>query len=400
MKVVFYSNFLNHHQLPFCLAMQKLTKNQFTFVATEPIPQERLSMGYYDMNKSYPFVLTTYDFMENEMMARELAVQCDVMITGSAPEIYTEIRMRENRLTFRYYERVYKEGLYRALRPRSIASQLLHHTRFARKQLYVLCASSYTAFDFSLTGAYVGKTYKWGYFPEVKKQDKDMLFEMKHIKKRPVILWVGRLIPWKHPETMIELAHYLKSQGKLFDINIIGNGELEEKLSGMIRERQLEDCVHMLGAMSPEAVRNYMEMADIFTFTSDYNEGWGAVLNESMCSGCAVIASHAIGAAGFLIEHGKNGFIYPDGEQARLNEMVIQLLDNASLREKLGREACKTLETEWNAETAAQRLLDLCEVLQKGEKTPFKTGPCSAAARISNGRARREARKTESVMGR
>ena len=46
MKVTFFSNFLNHHQLPFCLAMCKLTDNNFTFVATEKIPQERLDMGY------------------------------------------------------------------------------------------------------------------------------------------------------------------------------------------------------------------------------------------------------------------------------------------------------------------------------------------------------------------
>ena len=43
-------------------------------------------------------------------------------------------------------------------------------------------------------------------------------------------------------------------------------------------------------------------------------EGWGAVLNEAMNSGCACIASHAIGSAGFLIEHGENGFVYRDGD--------------------------------------------------------------------------------------
>ena len=45
-KVTFFSNFLNHHQLPFCIAMDRLTEGQFTFVATTPVPQERLKMGY------------------------------------------------------------------------------------------------------------------------------------------------------------------------------------------------------------------------------------------------------------------------------------------------------------------------------------------------------------------
>ena len=56
MQICFFSNFLNHHQLPFSLAMSKLTGNCFTFVATEKTPQERIDMGYEDMNKKYPFV--------------------------------------------------------------------------------------------------------------------------------------------------------------------------------------------------------------------------------------------------------------------------------------------------------------------------------------------------------
>ena len=62
---------------------------------------------------------------------------------------------------------------------------------------------------------------------------------------------------------------------------------MEQQLRQMIHDKQLDDCVSMLGAMSPEKVRDYMEAADIFLFTSDFNEGWGAVLNEAMNSSCA-----------------------------------------------------------------------------------------------------------------
>ena len=46
--LTFYSNFLLHHQTPFCEAMVRLLGNGFRFVATPPIPQERLEMGYHD----------------------------------------------------------------------------------------------------------------------------------------------------------------------------------------------------------------------------------------------------------------------------------------------------------------------------------------------------------------
>ena len=64
MKIVFVSNFLNHHQLPVALEMDKLTEHHYTFVATERINQERLSLGYEDMNQSYPWVIRTYESRE------------------------------------------------------------------------------------------------------------------------------------------------------------------------------------------------------------------------------------------------------------------------------------------------------------------------------------------------
>jgi glycosyltransferase involved in cell wall biosynthesis len=45
----------------------------------------------------------------------------------------------------------------------------------------------------------------------------------------------------------------------------------------------------------------------VFIFTSDRNEGWGAVLNEAMGSGCAVVAADLIGSVPYLIEHKKMG---------------------------------------------------------------------------------------------
>lgn len=386
LKVTFYSNFLNHHQLPFCLAMDKLTNGQFTFVATTPVPAERRRFGYHDMNKQYPFVLTTYDSEENRAAAMALAMSSDVIITGSAPEIYTERRIQKNKLTFRYSERIYKEGLRRAFRPRNIASKLIHHVRFMHKPLYMLCASAYTAFDYALTGCYLGKTYKWGYFPEVVKQDVDALFGQKRSNKRISILWVARFLALKHPEAAIEVAERLKKNGYEFDLNLIGNGVLENQISNLIHEKQLDDCVHMLGAMSPEAVRDHMDQADIFLFTSDFNEGWGAVLNESMNSACAVVASHAIGSVPFLMKDGENGLIYKNGDIDDLYEKVVMLIENPTLREQLGRNAYETLAAQWNAETAAERFLALAQALLDGKKPGlFEEGPCSRAKILKNG---------------
>ena len=138
--------------------------------------------------------------------------------------------------------------------------------------------------------------------------------------------------------------------------------------------------------MSPDEVRSHMERADIFLFTSDFNEGWGAVLNESMNSGCAVVASHAIGSVPFLIRDGENGLIYQNGNQRQLEERVCRLLDDGEFRRKLAREAYRTISGEWNAECAAERLLLLAGTLMaKGKaQCPFGEGLCSRAAVLPN----------------
>lgn len=386
MKITFYSNFMNHHQLPLCVALERLTGGQFTFVATTPLPEEQQKIGYHDMNKQYSFVLTTYDSAENAQLAQVLAVQSDVVIIGSAPDQHITQRLKQHKLTFRYSERFYKRGLSLKRFPRALVSAWLHHGRFMRRPLHMLCASAYTAADCAVFGNYLGRTYKWGYFPEVKKQDVNELLARKRRNPKLSILWAGRMIDWKHPDDAIALAERLKQNGYDFQLNLIGTGAMEQQLKTMIHDKHLDDCVQMLGAMSPEAVREHMENADIFLFTSDFNEGWGAVLNESMNSACAVVASHAIGSVPFLLEDGKNGYIYRNGDIDSLYERVVQLMDHPELREQLGKEAYRTLADVWNADVAAERFVALAQALLDGKKADlFENGPCSRAEMLKNG---------------
>lgn len=384
MKVTFFSNFLNHHQLPFCLAMDELTNHQFTFVATAPIPQERLELGYEDLNKKYPFVVTTYEHQEGVKKAMALSRESDLVIIGAAPERYIKDRVRLGKVTFKYSERLHKLGLSLKTLPRTLIMGWYRHGRYQKYPVYMLCASAYTAGDCAKFGNYIDRAYKWGYFPEIKEYDLDALFEKKKHDKVS-LLWCGRLIDLKHPEAGILVAQRLKAAGYNFELNIIGNGSMFDTLSAMIENLNLQDCVHLLGAMSPDLVREQMEKANIYLFTSNFIEGWGAVLNESMNSGCAVVASHAIGSVPFLIRNGENGMIYPYGNIDRLYNCVEQLIKNPDRQKDMGRKAYETLHGQWNATTAAQRLLQMTEqILDHGSCDLFENGPCSKAELLSN----------------
>ena len=161
---------------------------------------------------------------------------------------------------------------------------------------------------------------------------------------------------------------------------------MEAQLKHMADAMDLRECVTFPGSMPPDEVRHHMEQAGIYLFTSDRYEGWGAVLNESMNSGCAVVASHAIGAVPYLMKHKENGLIYKSGDVDGLYAHVKYLLDNPDEQERLGRAAYETITGLWNAEVAAQRVITLSEHLLAGEKYPdlFEEGPCSRAETVKD----------------
>lgn len=120
---------------------------------------------------------------------------------------------------------------------------------------------------------------------------------------------------WKHPDLAIKVARRLLNDGISIEMEMIGTGPLFEQMGTEISRNNLEHSIKLLGTMPPDDVRLRMERAGTFLFTSDRNEGWGAVLNEAMNSGCAVVASSAAGATPYLIRDAANGFAYKNEEE-------------------------------------------------------------------------------------
>ena len=312
-KIVFISNYFNHHQKYLSEELFKLTNGSYCFIETEPIEEERLKMGWGE-NEAPDYVKQSYLSDEKLRECRDIIDNADCIITGSAPEFLLDNRKKSGNLIFRYSERLLKKGFEPLKYP-------LRYLRFHKNtpknaNIYLLCASAYTAADYAKFGLFKDKTFKWGYFPEAKRYED--IEEIINSKKKNSILWVGRFLDLKHPDAAIRASKKLKENGYKFELNIIGTGAMKQGLKNMISDYCLENEVHMLGTMKPEQVREHMEKSQVYLFTSDRNEGWGAVLNEAMNSGCAVVASHAIGSVPFLLKNGENGLIYKDGDEEDL----------------------------------------------------------------------------------
>ncbi|MBQ7919082.1 MAG: glycosyltransferase family 4 protein [Lachnospiraceae bacterium] len=391
-KFIFVSNYINHHQIPFCNAMYKLLDGDFAFCQTEEVEQERVNMGW-EAGHELPYLIR-YGEKPGEYQEQIDNAQV-VFFGGTDEESYIQHRLQTGKTVIRYSERIYKTGQWKAISPRGLRKKYLDHTRYRKEPVYMLCSGAYVPSDFHIVRAYPEKMLKWGYFPETKHYDVDKLLG----EKTPgTILWAARMIDWKHPDLPIRVAKYLKEQKLSFRMNIIGGGELEQSMKQLAEELGVSDVVDFLGFQKPEEVRHYMENSDIYLVTSDRREGWGAVVNEAMNSGCVVVANHMIGAVPYLIKHGENGFIYKDGDQMDLCTEVERLLTNRELCRRLGREAYRTITALWNPENAAFQLAGFC--MRQGfltkedlpgigdgeaamlQKIPME-GPCSVARVIS-----------------
>lgn len=372
MNVVFLSNYFNHHQKPISEELYKLLGNDYCFIETTSISEWRKQLGWgIDQMPSY--VILNDEFNKNKEKYERIICDADVLITGAAPTGLLQKRIQEGKLIIKYSERFLRKGI--ELHKYPLRWFRLHKNNPKKKPIFMLCSGAYVSRDYARFGLFKGKCYKWGYFPKTEHYEdvEKVILE----KKKNSIVWVSRFIKLKHPEYPIKLAKKLKKEGYSFEINMIGNGELLEKYQKKVKKEGLSDCVHLLGAMTPEEVRTHMKKSEIFIFTSDKREGWGAVLNEAMNSACVPVSNVRIGATPYLVKHGENGFNY-----SGINEFykrVIFLLNNSKQRSLMAKEAYKTILSEWNAENAAKQLLKLVDAITTGKDLEINRGPCSKA---------------------
>lgn len=348
-----------------------MTGHNYTFLADGEMDTGRKTLGWTDE------MVPNYCCSTENPVGDKRVKEADVLIAGSFSEKLLRSSIQGRKLVFRYAERPLKHGpeLLKYL-PRLLK---WNYRNPPGKPIYLLCASAYTAGDYRKFGLFKNRCYKWGYFPETRQYPNlDDLF----IKKsKTTLLWCGRFLAWKHPDDALTVARRLKEAGVSFTLKMIGTGELENCLRQTIQAEGLQNCVELTGPMPPEQVRDYMEKAGIFLFTSDRQEGWGAVLNEAMNSGCAVVASDAIGSVPYLVKDRENGLVYHSGSVDELFERVKGLLDHPAEQRRLGEAAYRTIADLWNAEIAAKRLIALSQAILDGDASPelFEDGPCSRA---------------------
>lgn len=102
---------------------------------------------------------------------------------------------------------------------------------------------------------------------------------------KPIFLFVGRLISKKGISIYLKLA----SKYPQFRFNIAGTGPMEEQVKYSAQKYQ---NIHYFGALANSDLPNIYRQSSILCMTTQYPEGYGRVLMESVACGLPVIGSN------------------------------------------------------------------------------------------------------------
>ena len=366
--------------MPLSEELYRLTDGNYYLVETEPIYDWLKTGGYSDLSYK-PYVIQAWKSDDEKNKADAVLKRSDVVLFNPNEGLkYGVAAAKMGKLCLEVSERWLKRGWLNILSPRLLRNMWHYHTLFKYKPVYKLCSSAFGAADQYKLFSYKNKCYKWGYFTKV-----DDEFEVETLKQEVStsesipFMWCARFLKWKHPELPIKMAARLKAKGYKFILNMYGSGEEYDNSVALAKELNVDNVVKFCGNVPNEQILEAMRHHEIFLFTSDKNEGWGAVANESMSNGCVLVGSDAIGSIPFLLKDGENGCIFKSCNLDSLTEKVEWLLNNPKERYRLAVNGYNTMKNIWSPANAAKSLLQLIEDLKNGKDSSVKEGPCSRA---------------------
>lgn len=158
------------------------------------------------------------------------------------------------------------------------------------------------------------------------------------LKTRWNIVTVGRLVPWKQIDHLIEALAEIEDAGLV----IVGDGPERSRLEDVARAARVTDRIYFAGQSSQEETLGLMNACDLFVLNSTY-EGFPHVVLEAMCAGLPVVATE-VGGTPELVRDGENGLLISPRANGALASSLRNLLSCSEERQRLaagGRETTR-----------------------------------------------------------
>jgi glycosyltransferase involved in cell wall biosynthesis len=185
-------------------------------------------------------------------------------------------------------------------------------------------------------------------------------------------LGVGRLVPKKGFDILVEACAILKQRGFHFETVIAGeHGEHELELRRQIADQDLRDRVHLIGPLEQADLYQEYQRADIFclpcrVLENGDRDGLPNVLMEAMACGLPVITTTVSGIPE-IIEDGQNGTLIPPDDAEALANAIQRISSDRMLARNLGRAGRLTVLKRFDGDSRAIELASLFAAATGGQ---------------------------------
>ena len=366
MKILQVTNMVSHHQLPLAKELCKLVgEENFLFAAMGKLDQDRIKNGWKG-EYIESWIIYPNESLEDYKKYNAFWEEADVVLCGERLITKMQERVDSGKLCFYMSERWFKPplGMLRLFHP-TYFKMLLSFKRLSTSDYFhYLPTGPFAAQDMALVAPMKGRVWQWGYFTE-------MPNVIRNFTENPTgvvsILWAGRMLKLKRVDLLVNALYHLKQEGKPFRLTLVGEGPERERLKKLADRLLGEEYYTLKDFVPSEEVPALMAKHDIYVLPSNAYEGWGAVINEAMSVGCAVIASDKTGAGASLIEHGINGLLFDSGSVTSLYECLSQLVGNRCLIKSLAFNSTVSITDKWQPSVVAEKFVALVSMLLDGD---------------------------------
>lgn len=176
-------------------------------------------------------------------------------------------------------------------------------------------------------------------------------------RKNRLLLFVGRIAPNKGLHVLLKSLQYLE---KPVHLVIIGGPGMDRKyyldILESIRKKNQQGKHHItyLGAMDQAELIEWYQKASLFVLPS-FREGFSVSTIEALSCETPVVAS-AVGGLLEIVKDYENGILTPLNAPVPIAHAIQYLLDNKSVRTKLGREGRKQVINSYSLDASVEKL--------------------------------------------
>ena len=198
------------------------------------------------------------------------------------------------------------------------------------------------------------------YLPENAIDPARFSLQRTHQAKRPIrVIFVGRLVPYKGPDMLIEAVAPLAQSGEVI-LDVIGDGPLMGELKALLARLGSPPNINLRGWVDHDKVQEWLARSDVFAFPS-VREFGGAVALEAMAVGCVPIVLDYGGPAELVTE--KTGFLVPMGDRAQIvasfRAILAELARHPERIEEKSRAALRRAREQFTWEGKARQTMEV-----------------------------------------